>query len=186
MKPVPGGYCSTYLPAAGMQVWQGARFTLFHSGSRSPSAVLEIMIVVEGDVGVDAAETEPLEQMRLPQIADIVIDPAGFAPARDIDQILLPAPARKPIRAEDPRIFAIFPVEPPSAVPRFWRCAGRTQLARHRSVSARSRSAPRRRALRRSEGACPWSSPPAAHLPHRTRTPRSRGWASAGGPAGTA
>ena len=43
--------------------------------------VLEIMIVVEGDVGVDATEAKSVEQMRLPQIADIVIDPAGFDPA---------------------------------------------------------------------------------------------------------
>ena len=46
-------------------------------------AVLEIVIVIEGDVGIDAAEAEPLEQMRLPKIADVVINAAVFAPARD-------------------------------------------------------------------------------------------------------
>ena len=39
------------------------------------------MIIVEGDVGVDAANAKSVEQMRLPQVADIVIDAAGFDPA---------------------------------------------------------------------------------------------------------
>ena len=50
-------------------------------------AVLEIVIVVEGDAGIDAAEAEPLEQMRLPQIADVVIDAAALAPARDVSDV---------------------------------------------------------------------------------------------------
>ena len=44
--------------------------------------VLEIVVVVENDVGIDAAKAVFLEQMRLPQIADVIIDAAAFAPAR--------------------------------------------------------------------------------------------------------
>jgi hypothetical protein len=44
--------------------------------------VLEIMIVIEGYVGVDPAKAKSLEQMRLPEVADIIIDAAGLNPAR--------------------------------------------------------------------------------------------------------
>src|SRR5262245_35610962 len=43
--------------------------------------VLEIVIVVEVNVGVDATKTKSVEQMRLPQVTDIVVDAAGFDPA---------------------------------------------------------------------------------------------------------
>ena len=43
----------------------------------------EIVVIVAFDVGIESIEAELLEQMRLPQIADVVIDPAALAPARD-------------------------------------------------------------------------------------------------------
>src|SRR5262245_49365283 len=47
----------------------------------------EIAVVVLGDVGLEASEPEALEQMRLAQIADVVIDAAAFVPARDRQNI---------------------------------------------------------------------------------------------------
>jgi len=41
------------------------------------------VVVIPGDVGVEAAKPEPLEQMRLPEIADVVIDCAGLGPGGD-------------------------------------------------------------------------------------------------------
>jgi hypothetical protein len=40
------------------------------------------MIVIAGDVRVQSDKSEFLEQMSLPQIADIVVNSAGFAPSR--------------------------------------------------------------------------------------------------------
>src|SRR3954463_4597115 len=40
----------------------------------------KIMIVVAADIGIEPAQPEPLEQMSLPQIADIVIDPRSLGP----------------------------------------------------------------------------------------------------------
>lgn len=40
------------------------------------------MIVIPGDIRVQAAKPEFLEQMSLPQIADIVVNAAAFAPVR--------------------------------------------------------------------------------------------------------
>jgi hypothetical protein len=45
-----------------------------------PQLVLEIVVVVENDAGIDAAEARFLEQMRPPQIADVGVDAAAFAP----------------------------------------------------------------------------------------------------------
>ncbi|MEH2602047.1 hypothetical protein V1277_001424 [Bradyrhizobium sp. AZCC 1588] len=43
----------------------------------------EETIVVACDVGIEPVQTVFLEQMRLPQIADVIIDTAAFAPARN-------------------------------------------------------------------------------------------------------
>ncbi|MGY4485943.1 hypothetical protein ACVWWR_005134 [Bradyrhizobium sp. LM3.2] len=43
----------------------------------------QIAIVVAGEAGVEALrETEPLEKMRLPQVADVVIDAAVLIPSQ--------------------------------------------------------------------------------------------------------
>jgi hypothetical protein len=47
----------------------------------------QIVIVVAGDVGVEARQPKSLEQMRLTQIAHVVKDAARFVPARHRPQI---------------------------------------------------------------------------------------------------
>jgi len=45
------------------------------------------MIVVAGNVGIEAGQSEPLEQVGLPQVADVVEDAARLVPARHRPQI---------------------------------------------------------------------------------------------------
>jgi hypothetical protein len=63
------------LPEAGIGVWQGGR-------PDDAKLRREVTVVIAGDIRVETAEAEALEQMRLPQIADVVIDAAGLGPAR--------------------------------------------------------------------------------------------------------
>ena len=61
---------------------------LFHLGKANAAQLAgEILVVVFGDVGVEAGQTEALKQVRLPEIAEIVIYAAALAPARDRENI---------------------------------------------------------------------------------------------------
>src|SRR5947208_2485195 len=144
--------------------------------------VLDIVIVIIGDVGIDSAEAEPVEQMRLPEIADVVINAAAFAPARHRRDIARQH-REQAQAAEKPEEFHPVHIEPRPVSPLLGAAGARSNRA---GIIAKSLWAWPHQAPPRSAAAYPWLSPLAAHLPHRTRTRRSRGWAPAGGPAGTA
>ena len=85
----------TSFSVAGIGVWQGALLASSHVGNPiSLQLADEITVVVTADVGVEAGKAEALKQMRLPEIAEIVIDAAASF-QRDIDQTLLASTARQ-------------------------------------------------------------------------------------------
>ena len=127
----------------------------------------EIVIVIARDVGVEAVEAETLEQMRLPQIADVVIDSARFAPARNRPDVAGQRSGSKARRKELDVAFRL--LRRPDATiekmsPRIGMPVKKSPTAtkpdRIETLSrpnARSRSAPCRPALPRAAGACPGS-----------------------------
>ncbi len=75
----------------------------------------EIMIIVARDVGVEPAGSEFLEQMRLPEIADVVIHPAALVPARYRPDVARQH-QQKAEAANKPEGFQLTHVEPANAL----------------------------------------------------------------------
>src|SRR5207244_1246123 len=136
----------------------------------------EIAVVVFGDVGVETGQPKALEQMGLSQIADIIIDPAAFVPARDRENI-----ARQHREEEDADDdFGKLH----DSVPGMRRLLLGSASRRRNGFTARSEWEAGRGRLRRSAAAFPRWYRPAARRRQRSRKPKSRGWARASGPAG--
>src|SRR2546430_1932293 len=113
--------------------------------------------------------------MRLPEIADVVIDAAALAPARDRESI-----AREHSKEEDadndPGKLHVW-------VPAERRLLLGSASQRRNGFTAKSGSEAGRERPRRSVAACPRWCLMAARRSQRSRRPKSRGWARASGPA---
>ena len=151
--------------------------------SRSPSALRRDSDRRRGRCWYRGRQAESLEQMRLPQIADVVVDAAAFAPARDRPDVA--RQHQKATEAAEQSDIFICPcrTRPPQVLFLLLKASRYPGKQPRHDVNARSRSAPCPRALRLSAAGCPRWSPPAARPHRRSRKPRSRDWAPAGDPA---
>jgi hypothetical protein len=79
-RPVPGGYWMTCLSSC-LGVARGAGRIVLRWITDSARKRRKVAIVVSGYVGVKSTETETLKQVRLPQIADVIVNAGSFGPS---------------------------------------------------------------------------------------------------------